>query len=104
MKKLLLAGALLLVLPSLASAQVVIITNGNGWGGPVGWGGPGYGPVGWGANCGWGSCGNWNSGGTVVVVPGGGWGGGVVRPPLPVPPVGYGYGYHSSVGYYNNGW
>jgi hypothetical protein len=114
MKKLLLAGALL-VLPNIASAQVVIITGGNGWGGPgwgAGWGGPGPGwggPVfrpphpivhaGWGG-CGWGACGDgWNGGGSVVVVvPSGG-----------AVPYGSGYygGYHSSVSYYGGdygGW
>jgi hypothetical protein len=118
MKKLLLAGALL-VLPNVASAQVVIITGGNGWGGGwngPGWGGPGPGwggPVfrpphpivhaGWGG-CGWGACGGgwnggWNNGGSVViVVPGGG-----------AVPYGSGYygGYHSSVSYYGGdygGW
>jgi hypothetical protein len=112
MKKALLAGVMLLALPSIASAQVVIITGGNGgwgpgWGGPGPWGPPGpvfrppvhpgWGNVGWGG-CGGGGCGGWGGGGVVVVVPGGGGG---------VPYGGYGYGhsyYGSSVNYYEGGY
>lgn len=102
MKKALLAGVMLLALPTIASAQVVIITgNGPGWGGPGPWGPPGpvvhpgWGNVGWGAGgCGGWGCGGWGGNGVVVVVPGNGgpWTGGYGRS-----------FYGSSVNYYEGG-